>query len=300
MSISGFTFIRNGNKLAYPYLESIASMLPICDEVIVVVGNSDDGTRASILNLHASKIKIIDTVWDDTLRTGGKILAQQTDIGLQAISGDWGFYLQGDEVVHEEDLPKIQAAAQRYAKDASTDGLLFHYKHFYGNYDYISKPKTRGTYPYEVRLIKNNPLIRSFRDAQGFRKYSSLSAIGKEDPSKLQVRKIDAAIYHYGKVRGPLQEQERLKDFHKLWHNDDWVEQHIGDREVFEYLPDYPLIPFTGSHPAAMKDRINRLNWNFQYNYKMANIPLRYRILNFWERLTGLRPFDFRNYRLIQ
>src|SRR5437868_3557038 len=107
MKISGFTFIRNGFKLNYPFLEAIESILPVCDEMIVVVGNSEDGTREAVENLHPSKIHIIDTVWNDSLREGGKILAQQTNLALDSISGDWGFYIQGDEVVHENDLEKI-------------------------------------------------------------------------------------------------------------------------------------------------------------------------------------------------
>src|SRR5262245_42965220 len=130
MKISGFTFIRNGIKLTYPFTESIQSILPVCDEVIVAVGNSDDGTREAIANINSPRIKIIDTMWDESLRTGGKILAQQTDIALNAITGDWGFYLQGDEVVHESELKLIVEAAKYYLNDFRVDGLLFSYYHF--------------------------------------------------------------------------------------------------------------------------------------------------------------------------
>lgn len=226
MKISGFTFIRNGNKLKYPFVESIESILSICDEMIVAVGLSDDGTREAIEKINSSKIKIIDTVWDDSLRSGGKILAEQTNIALDSITGDWGFYLQGDEVVHEKDLALIMAAAEKYLPDQRVDGFLFHYYHFYGNYNYIAKPGTRGTYPHEVRLIRNNKLIRSFRDAQGFRKFSSQQSMGKgEVPHQLRVKKINAYIFHYGKVRGPKDELERSKHFHRLWHNDEWVKK---------------------------------------------------------------------------
>ncbi|MEP7127501.1 MAG: glycosyltransferase [Chitinophagales bacterium] len=301
MKISGFTFIRNGIKLTYPFIESIQSILPVCDEMIVVAGKSDDGTREALLQLNDSKIKIIDTVWDDHLRTGGKILAQQTDIALDAISGDWGFYLQGDEVVHENDLPQIVSAAKKHLHDPLTDGLLFNYYHFYGNYHYISKPKTRGTYPYEVRMIKKDPLIRSFRDAQGFRKFSSFSSMERADiPNKLHVRKIDAYIYHYGKVRGPKDELERSKDFHKLWHDDDWVRQFAANREVFDYHPDYPLVPFTGTHPLVMQERIRKLDWDYKYDERSVRIPLRHQFMNVLEQTTGLRPFDFKNYILLK
>src|SRR6185295_8177054 len=200
MKIIGFTFIRNGFQLHYPFLESIQSILPVCDEMMVAVGNSIDGTREAIAKLHPSKIHIIDTVWDDSLREGGKILAQQTDIALGVFSGDWGFYIQGDEVVHENDLQKIEDAARKNLRDFSVDGLVFSWYHFFGNYDYIAQPRARGIYPFEVRIIRNDKLIRSFRDAQGFRKFSSAEAMMlKKVPHRLQVKKIDAHIYHYGK-----------------------------------------------------------------------------------------------------
>lgn len=301
MKISGFTFIRNGIRLRYPFVESIQSILPICDEMIVVAGNSDDGTRESITNINSPKIKIIDTVWDDQLRTGGKILAQQTDIALNAITGDWGFYLQGDEVVHEQDHPVIVAAAEKYLTNQNVDGLLFSYYHFYGNYHYIAKPNTRGTYPFEVRMIRNNPLIRSYRDAQGFRKFSSVESMQQDVvPARLKVKKIPAHIFHYGKVRGPKEELERAKDFHRLWHNDEWVRQRTSALEAFEYQPGYPLVRFTGSHPEVMQERIEKLDWDYRYNPAAITTPTRHRIMNLLERTTGFRPFDFRNYEILK
>src|SRR5262249_42932741 len=140
---------------------------------------------------------IIDTVWDESFREGGKILAQQTNIAFDSISGDWGFYLQGDEVIHENDLQKISEAAKKHLNDHSVDGFLLKWIHFFGSYDYIAKPFSRGAYPYEVRLIRNSKEIRSYRDAQGFRKFSE----DKPDVAKpLRVKKIDATVFHYGKV----------------------------------------------------------------------------------------------------
>lgn len=285
----------------YPFIESIKSILPVCDEMIVAVGKSEDGTREAIININSPKIRIIDTEWDETLRSGGQILAMQTNIALQAITGDWGFYLQGDEVVHEKDLPTIIQAAEKCLHDPEVDGLLFSYFHFYGNYHYVAKPKTRGTYPYEIRMIKNNSLIRSFRDAQGFRKFPSADkAPGLNNPERLRVKKIDAHIFHYGKVRGPKNEQDRSKDFHKLWHDDEWVRNHTGNNEEFEYSPSYPLIPFAGTHPLVMQERIQRLDWDFKYDPAAVKIPFRYRITNLLERKTGLRLFDFKNYKILK
>ena len=102
MKVSGFTFIRNGIKYDYPIVEAIKSILPICDEFIVAVGNSEDDTLKLIQNISNEKIKIIETVWDDSQRENGTVLALETDKAFKNISKDtdWCFYIQGDEVIH--------------------------------------------------------------------------------------------------------------------------------------------------------------------------------------------------------
>src|SRR6478672_5293005 len=104
MKVSGFTFIRNAVINDYPIVEAITSILPLCDEFIVAHGNSSDNTLELLQNINSSKIKIIDTVWDDSLREGGRTFALETDKAFEAISKDtdWAFYIQGDEVIHEK------------------------------------------------------------------------------------------------------------------------------------------------------------------------------------------------------
>src|SRR3990172_8381172 len=104
MKVSGFTFCRNMIKYDFPIVESIRSILPIVDEFIVNVGKSEDHTLELIQSIGDSKIKIIESVWDESLRKDGLILSQQTNIALKQCTGDWAFYLQADEVVHEDDL----------------------------------------------------------------------------------------------------------------------------------------------------------------------------------------------------
>jgi glycosyltransferase involved in cell wall biosynthesis len=296
MKISGFTFIRNGIKLQYPFVESIQSILSLCDEVVVAVGNSDDGTREAVEKIHPSKIRIIDTVWDETKREGGKILAEQTNVAFDTIKGDWGFYLQGDEVIHENDLPKIEESARKYLNDDSVDGLLFKWLHFFGNYYYIAKPFSRGAYPFEVRLIKNDKSIRSYLDAQGFRKFSSGNS---ENGQRLRVKKIEATVFHYGKVRGPVSELERAKSFNRLWHDDEWVKKFSAGKDEFDYVTKFPLEKFSGSHPAVMKERIGRAYWNFIPDKKNIQVPFKYKLQNRLQSITGWRPFEFRNYKVV-
>ena len=194
MKVTGFTIIRNALKYDYPVVEAINSILPICDEFVVAVGNSEDETLQLIKNINSPKIKIIETVWDDSLRKGGQVLAIETNKAFDTISKDtdWCFYIQSDECVHEKHLLAIKNAMQTYKDDKKVDGLLFNYVHFYGHYNYIGN--SNRWYSKEIRIIKNDKSIRSYKDAQGFRKL---------DDSKLNVKQIDAEIYHYGWVKTP-------------------------------------------------------------------------------------------------
>ena len=82
MKVSAFTYVRNGLHLDYPFIQAIKSVLPLADEMIVVIGDSHDGTRQAVEAMNDPKIKIVDTIWDDTTRTGGRIFAEQTNICL--------------------------------------------------------------------------------------------------------------------------------------------------------------------------------------------------------------------------
>jgi len=190
MKISGFSFVRNGFDYGVPFLESIQSVLPACDEFIMVVGNSTDGTRQAIEQLQSPKIKIIDTVWDMRLQTGGKIFAQQTNIGLDAVTGDWCFHIQADEVIHENDLSKITEAIKTNNDNKNVEGFILPYYHFWGGYNYIRN--TRRIHKHEVRIFRSGLGVRSYRDSQGFRKFKSAEGYtnGTDAGEKLTVKKL--------------------------------------------------------------------------------------------------------------
>lgn len=288
MTISGFTFVKNGVLLDYPFLESIRSILPICQEVVIAVGEGEDDTKERILALNEPKIRIIDTVWDPQLRSGGQVLAQQTNIALDHIKGDWGFYIQGDEVVHEKFLPAIQQAAELYLKDPKVEGLLFAFRHFYGSYDYVGL--SRDWYRNEVRMIKNLPFIRSYKDAMGFR---------TETGRKLNVKPIPAEMYHYGWVRTPDAQQKKKVLVSPLWHDDEWMKENVDDNDKFRYNRREWLELFNETHPKVMEERISEMNWKFPYDPSKVVIPLKER-LSFWiERNTGIRIGEYRNYKIV-
>src|SRR6185503_11220201 len=124
MTVSGFTFCRNAVKYDYPVLESIRSALPVCDEFILNVGRCDDGTMELIESIRDPRIKIIESVWDESLRRDGLIYAEQTNIALRHCKGEWAFYIQADEVVHEDDLPALRRSMAQHAGNRTLKGLL--------------------------------------------------------------------------------------------------------------------------------------------------------------------------------
>ncbi len=285
MKVSGFTFIRNAIKYDYPIVESILSILPVCDEVVVAVGKSEDETLQMIENIDSDKIRIVETEWDLTLRKGGEVLAVETDKALAAISPDtdWCFYIQGDEVVHEQYLDTIKSAMQKWKDDKKVEGLLFKYKHFYGSYDYIGD--SRRWYRREIRIVRNQIGVKSYRDAQGFR----------INDRKLKVKEIDAYIYHYGWVKPPEKQSAKQQSFNKFWHEDEFVEKKYTDAP-FDYSQIDYLTAFEGTHPKIMQPRIERKNWKFHYDPSKKSVGLKARILYLLEKYTGLRPWEYKNY----
>ena len=289
MKVSGFTFVRNAVKFDYPVVEAITSILPLCDEVVVCVGNSDDDTLALVESIASDKIKIVHSVWDDSLREGGKVLAVETDKAFDAVAADsdWAFYIQADEVVHEKYLPIIRQAMEQYAADKRVEGLLFNYTHFYGSYDYVGV--SRWWYRHEIRVIRNDKSIRSYRDAQGFRKNNK----------KLNVKAIDASIYHYGWVKPPKFMQDKVRNFHSLYHDEAWLDKHVAKAEEFDYSNIDVLARFTGTHPEVIRERIERKNWTFEHDISKKNLKGKRKILYSIEKLTGKRLFEYKNYKII-
>jgi glycosyltransferase involved in cell wall biosynthesis len=288
MKVAGFTFIRNAVRYDYPVVESITSLLPLVDELVVCVGDSADNTLELIESIGSPKIKIIHSVWDDSLREGGKILAIETNKALAAVAhdADWCFYLQGDEVLHEEDYESIRNAMSCYKDDAKVEGLLFNYRHFYGSYQYLGN--SRKWYRHEIRIVRNNIGVHSYKDAQGFRIKNRM----------LNVKLVDAFIYHYGWVKNPNQQTEKQKNFHKLWHSDETVKNMVQADE-YDYNSIDSLALFQGKHPKVMDNRISKMDWDFQFDISKVKMNFKYRILNFLEKITGHRFFEYKNYRKI-
>lgn len=295
MKIAGFTIIRNALMNDYPIVEAIKSILPVVDEMVVLVGKSEDDTLALIQSINDPKIKIFESEWDLSLRKGGQVLAVETDKALSLISpdADWAFYIQGDEALHEKYIPTVRDSCKRYLDELSVEGLLFDYLHFYGTYDYVGD--SRKWYRREIRIIRHkkqpseNP-ISAFRDAQGFRKQ------GK----KLSVKHSGATIYHYGWVKNPAQMKTKMKNVSRFWKDEgDW-QQYLNTEDIFDYSEFDSLAPFEDSHPAVLKDRIDKQDWHIKFDLSKKKFRLKDSLLYWVEKKTGKRLFEFRNYTLLK
>ena len=291
MKVTGFSFICNAVKNDYPIVEAIKSILPICDEFIVAVGDSGDNTLALIENINSPKIKIIHTVWDNNIREGGRTFAMETDKAYAAIPADtdWAFYIQGDEIVHEKYLPVIKKAMEENLNDKNVEALLFKYLHFYGSYDYVAS--SRRWYRNEIRVLKFASGVHSYRDAQGFRK----------NDRKIKAKPIDAYIYHYGWVKPPSGLESKLRNFNTFYHEDSWIRERLPETYQFDYGNADRLLRFEGSHPEVMKNRIEAGNWKFSVDPTLfkKKMTLRRRLLQKIEDLTGWRIGEYKNYKSV-
>ncbi len=312
MTISGFTMVRNGTKLYYPIKQAIASILPICDEFVVALGNCDpdDHTLQEIESIGSDKIRIIHTVWDLEKYPRGMEHAHQTDIARAACTGDWLFYVQSDEVVHEEDLPLIRKRCEELLPDESVDGILFKYRHFWGDYDhYIT---SHAWYANEIRIIRNDKDIHSWESAQSFRRIPGFDGVNyrqRTGTSKLKVARVNAYIYHYGWVRPPHCMQKKRRVFEGIHQGEARAEEMMSQEAAeFDFGNMSHLSIYRHTHPGVMDERIRLFNWgdhlrrttNQSTVARHKHERLKYRVLTFIEQtfLGGRQIMSFKNYRL--
>ncbi|WP_316810415.1 glycosyltransferase family 2 protein [Pedobacter heparinus] len=292
MKVAGFTFIRNAILNDYPIAEAIESILPICDEFVVAVGKSEDETLQLIKDIGSAKIRIVETTWDHSLKAGGRVFAEETNKAYQAISADveWAIYIQGDECIHEKYLPVIKKEMEATLDDVMIDALLLKYKHFYGAYDFVAE--SRRWYRREIRVLKRLPGISSYKDAQGFR----------INGRKLKVKLIDAYVYHYGWVKPPKSLNLKMNNFKRFYNDGQFVQQEESVAEDFDYGNADKVLHFNESPPAVMKARISKANWKFKFDptTQQINRNLKRKLLQWIENMTGLRLFEYKNYKIVK
>jgi len=292
-NISGFTFIKNGLTLGYPILESVQSIDPLCDEVVINVGfddpnlQKDDGTYEYLRDhLNNDKYIFVKSYWDPQMTSKGLILSQQTNIALEKCQGKYCQYIQGDEALHEQDYSLVENGIRGMEGNQSIEGLVYKYLHFYGNVDAILY--TQRIYRREVRLIRNGLGTKSFLDAQGFK-----TADGK----KLSCKEIEAPVYHYGWARKEQVMAKKVIAMDKLYKGPEFEK-----KQKFVYHKMWGIKPFMGTHPEVMAKWIEA----HRNEIDILSLPMAFRlkdmrlvISDFIESLTGYRIGEYKNFNLI-
>jgi hypothetical protein len=290
MKVSGFTFLRNGEKLGYPYVESIRSVLPIVDEFVVALGPSPDGTEEKLRAIGDDKIRILKTQWNERMRSDysirGFVYGQQKSIALFNCTGDWAFYLEGDELVHEDDLPKIRGSMEKHLNDERVEALVFDYLHFYGNANtYAWSPRWYRTAP---RILRNTipawgpkGLFFTVLDTQKKARYPRAAHSG-------------ATIYHYGWVRNEAQMQLKTDEVRKLGRNTTPLTSYAD-------MDGATLRLFQGTHPKAIQQWLPKAEGLFQAdpNHKLTRREKKHRMMLKLEQWFGFK-FDRRHYTLVK
>lgn len=284
--VSGFTIVRNAIKLDFPVEASIRSILPLCDEVVVNVGRSEDETLELVRGIRDPKIRVLESEWDMSRRN--TVLGHETLRAMRACIHPWGVYIQADEVLHERGAAALLEAMRENDGDPRVEGLLVRYLHFYGGFDTIATH--RRWYRREVRAVRLDPAldIRPYQGAQGFR-------VGPGH-RRIRARLTDAEMFHYGWARPAqaLREKRELGKTMYPWRDAD------ARKPLLAWIPG--IRTFGGDHPAVARDWIEarrvdperviaprRFRWRF----------LRYYVSGAIERLTGVRVFEFRNYTIV-
>jgi len=305
---------KNVSKLYYPIRESIESILPIVDEFVIALGDSDedDNTEEIIKSINSPKIKIINTVWDIENFPDGTENARQTNIAKEACSGDWLLHLQADEVIHEKYLDRIVNACSKHIDNEQIEGFLFQYKHFFGDYNHYID--SHGWYPKEIRLIRNKPDIYSFRSAQSFKRIPNFNKKDfrqKHGTFSLNVIELNACIYHYGWVRPPAYMQKKTKSLDTIHHGKAKIEEEYKNKEtIFDYGNLSKLPVFKETHPKVMENKIKEFDWadklHFEKKYKpkrqkMKHEKFKSRFLTFLSKniFAGKQIFGYSNWNII-
>lgn len=294
MKVSAYSYVRNGIKYEYPFIQAITSVLPLCDEFIMVIGDSTDGTREAVEALGDPRIRIVDTVWDENMRTAGRIFAQQANIGLDHVTGDWAFHIQADEVLHEDDIPLVRNAMEKYLDDRKVEGFLFNFINFFGDFKHYGP--SRRFHQHEIRITRNNPHVRSYRDSQGFRIFENPAQQWEEKGRKLHVIPLGAHIFHYSHVKNPISQVKKRAEFVSRYASDEAVEKYLAANANFNYKDYDYLKVFEGTHPAVMKPIIEAQDWEFHYDPSRNDMSPKEKLMHMLERLTGKQFFIYKNY----
>ena len=286
MNISAFTFIKNGQILGYPFVQSIQSVLPIVDEFVINVGDSEDATLSLINSIESSKIRVIQSKWNEQMHDRGYVYGQQKMIAQFNCTGDWAFYIEGDEIYHENDLNQIKNAMNVNLNDSNIEALVFDFYHFYGNANtYLDSP---GWYRSEARIIKTS--CRSYAPDGLF----WLVLNGNKKGRYPRAKHTGVHCFHYGWVRSEDQMNLKSQQVQRYW-----GKSHT--KIDYSQIDSNILKKFEGTHPKVIQEWIpNNLGvFKADPSYKLTKKQKKHRIMLKIENIFGVE-LSKKHYKLVK
>lgn len=295
MKISCFSFIRDGVRLGYPFEESIRSALPICDEFVVAVGESSDGTLERLRGMNDPKLRIIPTHWNENVRSHGFVYAQQKMIAQYSCTGDWAFYLEGDEVLHEDDLERIRDTLGRYLHEPEIEAIAFDYYHFWGDPQHLRT--TSKMYRKATRVIRNNLRVIA-PDGLYWAVIKDKTWLGRRNKRRTRYPKAadsGVSIYHYGDVRADKYLAAKADTVNQYWGKTIW-------HSTYANIDPMALGRFDGTHPAVIHDWLQNhasLEFGLNPDYRLTFSDRKHRFLGRLEKRFGW-DFSKRHFKLVR
>lgn len=187
--ISGTTFIKDGCKFDYCFVESIKSLQEFCDEVIICNVISNDGTTEILKQLENGKTKVIyrePDEWDSLKALGKERLNYFSNLAFDQISNEWNYYQQADEIIIDN--------SRYYIMEAINSEISSSY--FVHRINLWATPNTMLKVP-QSRMPCSEIIVRLAKSK--YRTYGDAESIAVDEVSDAYMNKIK--MVHYGFVR---------------------------------------------------------------------------------------------------
>lgn len=250
--LSAFSYLKNGVVFDYPFIESLLSIAPICDQIIVCYASeSTDGSREALEALQAKlpQLELYPSkVWQTPGLSQGEVIRLAAEEAEAYCDGDWLLHLQADEVYLNAEVLSIKNYLDQY-HCLDIDGFFFQVLHFYADYDMVIGPQgaKAGWYQETMRLSRAGK-AKHIQDAW--------TQLLKEPQSK--ALRVPIRIFHYGHVREKEAMRLKASYMERLYHDlaDDYE---VCAAQAFEYnaVPKELIEPFDAEHPETMLKRIS-------------------------------------------
>lgn len=265
--LSAYSYLYQGVAFDYPFIESLQSVLPVVDELVVTYAEPcPDGTYEQLLRLaaHYPQLRLLPSrLWtapDKPL--DGSLIRQAAEEAMAACTGDWLWHLQADEVYSNADAKKVRELVN-VSHHQDVHGFIFNVLHFYGDANTVVGPQgaAAGWYLQCVRLSRKGA---GQHEGDAWTQ-SLIPAVAHG------LRRTDITLYHYGHLRQAAVAEDKNRFMYSLYRADGQRPAHFVRPEQTQHC----LVPFDGQHPESMAPRLARQRLQSQ----LAARPKKPRIL---------------------